>query len=65
MKKLKKELQYQYFLLKLKLRELKFKMFGVNRNFYCQSDIEGQRQCKFQCEHCKKYYKPLEGNLKN
>lgn len=27
---------------------------------YCQNQIEGQRMCKIQCDHCKEYYKPLE-----
>lgn len=32
---------------------------------YCQSQIEGNKFCKVQCEHCKLYYAPLENNLKN
>ena len=35
-------------------------LFGVSRAFYCQSEIEGDRKCTNQCEHCKEYYKPLE-----
>ena len=27
---------------------------------YCQSEIEGDRMCYSQCDHCKEYYKPLE-----
>ena len=27
---------------------------------YCQNEIEGQKKCKQQCDHCKTYYKPLE-----
>jgi hypothetical protein len=32
----------------------------VSKSFYCQRQIEGNRKCKKQCEHCKEYYKPLE-----
>ena len=35
-------------------------LFSVSRLFYCQSEIEGNRKCKHQCDHCKEYYKPLE-----
>lgn len=31
---------------------------------YCQSQIEGKKFCKIQCDHCKLYYSPLENNLK-
>lgn len=27
---------------------------------YCQSEIEDNGKCSIQCNHCKKYYKPLE-----
>lgn len=27
---------------------------------YCQRDIEGETMCVIQCEHCNKYYEPLE-----
>ena len=27
---------------------------------YCQNQIEVQRMCKIQCDHCKEYYKSLE-----
>ncbi len=27
---------------------------------YCQREIEGQTECETQCEHCNKYYEPLE-----
>ena len=30
------------------------------KQFYCQSQIEGERKCNSQCEHCGEYYKPLE-----
>jgi hypothetical protein len=32
----------------------------VSKSFYCQRQIEGNRKCKKQCDHCKDYYKPLE-----
>jgi len=35
-------------------------LFDVGSAFYCQADIEGQRICDNQCDHCKEYYKPLE-----
>jgi len=34
----------------------------TNIDFYCTSEIEGRRMCKYQCEHCKEYYAPLENN---
>jgi hypothetical protein len=36
------------------------RLFGVNRDFYCQREIERESKCTYQCEHCKEYYKPLE-----
>ena len=27
---------------------------------YCVEQIEGQKKCKVQCEHCALYYAPLE-----
>lgn len=30
---------------------------------YCKHEIEGNRKCTEQCDHCKTYYKPLEDNL--
>ena len=27
---------------------------------YCQSEIEGQKKCNYQCDHCNKYYKPIQ-----
>lgn len=47
-------------MLKRWLRELIFKIIGIDRNFYCQSEIEEERQCKYQCSHCKEYYKSLD-----
>lgn len=32
--------------------------------YYCQLQIEQDKWCKTQCDHCKKYYKPLEDELK-
>ena len=29
--------------------------------FYCQREIENESKCDEQCEHCREYYKPLEG----
>lgn len=57
---MKEEIQYQFEMLYRWIREQKLCLFGVNRIFYCQSDIEDKRKCKNQCEHCKEYYKPLE-----
>lgn len=54
------EIKYQIETFKRWIRETWFKLNGVNRYFYCQSDIECKRKCKIQCEHCKEYYKPLE-----
>lgn len=31
---------------------------------YCQSQIEGGKYCKQQCNHCKEYYAPLEEKQK-
>jgi hypothetical protein len=42
------------------MREQKLRLFGVNRDFYCQQEIERESKCTYQCEHCKEYYKPLE-----
>jgi hypothetical protein len=60
MNNLIKEIQYQYEMLCRWMREKKLRLFGINRDFYCQSQIEGNRKCKDQCEHCKEYYEPLE-----
>jgi hypothetical protein len=27
---------------------------------YCKSEIEGQKRCSVQCEHCNIYYKPIQ-----
>lgn len=54
------EIKYQFEMLYRWIREQKFKFMGIPRSFYCQSEIEGERKCKYQCEHCKEYYKPLE-----
>jgi MoaA/NifB/PqqE/SkfB family radical SAM enzyme len=32
--------------------------------YYCQLQIEQDKWCKIQCEHCKEYYKPLEEERK-
>ena len=32
--------------------------------YYCQLQIEQDKWCKVQCDHCKKYYKPLEQERK-
>ena len=43
------------------LKELWFKkILKLNRNFYCQEDIELRDKCKYECEHCKTYYSPLK-----
>ena len=35
-----------------------------NKQFmYCQSQIEGRKMCKTQCDHCKEYYKPLDKQI--
>lgn len=28
--------------------------------YYCKAEIEGQKSCPNQCNHCKEYYYPLE-----
>ncbi len=33
--------------------------------YYCQLQIEQDKWCATQCDHCKKYYKPLEEERKN
>ena len=39
----------------------KLKYFPQKETFkYCQSQIEGRKKCKTQCNHCKQYYKTLE-----
>ena len=42
------------------LRECKFRIMGISRKFYCQSEFEERYKCKYQCDHCEIYYKPLE-----
>lgn len=32
--------------------------------YYCQLQIEQDKWCKTQCDHCNKYYKPLEDERK-
>jgi hypothetical protein len=32
--------------------------------YYCQLQIEQDKWCKNQCDHCKTYYKPLEQERK-
>lgn len=32
--------------------------------YYCQLQIEQDKWCEIQCDHCKKYYKPLEEERK-
>jgi hypothetical protein len=32
--------------------------------YYCQREIEGESECKQQCNHCKEYYYPLEQERK-
>lgn len=54
------EIIYKLELLYRWIRENRLYFSGVYRGFYCQADIEGQRKCTHQCEHCKEYYKPLE-----
>jgi len=60
MKEILSEIKFQMETLTRYLRELKLKLLGINRSFNCQSDIEFERKCKNQCEHCKEYYKFLE-----
>jgi hypothetical protein len=54
------EIDYRFEMFKRRFIEFKLKSLGFKRNFYCQSEIEGNRKCKIQCYHCKIYYKPLE-----
>lgn len=60
MKKIIEEIQYQIEMLNRWMREKKLRLFGFTRAFYCQREIEGESKCKYQCEHCKEYYQPLE-----
>lgn len=46
------------------LREKWYGIIGIDRSFYCKSEIEGGRKCKYQCDHCNEYYKPLEEEWK-
>lgn len=32
----------------------------IHSDFCCQRQIEGQSKCTQQCDHCQKYYYPLE-----
>lgn len=57
------EIKYQYEILSRWIRERRLSLFGINRSFYCQSEIEGNRKCIDQCDHCQEYYKPLENNI--
>lgn len=42
-------------------RECGVEVVWTSLNYsYCQSEIEGDRKCYDQCDHCKEYYKPLE-----
>lgn len=54
------ELNYRFFNFRMNVREKYLKFKGVNRDFYCQCEIENGMQCTVQCEHCKSYYAPLE-----
>lgn len=45
------------------LREVYYKMIGIDRSFRCQSDIENHDKCKFQCSHCEAYYKPVDRKI--
>ena len=54
------EIKYQLYCFKLWKREVWLRLKGVDRNFYCQREIEFESQCIIQCDHCKEYYKPLE-----
>ena len=38
-----------------------FHKHDVGKSFYCQREIEDKEPCDIQCDHCKEYYKPLEG----
>lgn len=60
MRKIIKELQYQFITLNRWLREQKLRLLGINREFYCQREFEFQSKCDHQCDHCKEYYSPLE-----
>lgn len=53
------DLNIGYITVKVAKRKI-LRLFAISRAFYCQSEIEGNRKCINQCEHCKEYYKPLE-----
>ena len=42
---------------KLKNGSESFGLYDVSEWYHCQSEIEGNEECKEQCEHCKEYYK--------
>ena len=58
------EISYQWWRLRINLRELRLRLGGVDRKFYCQAEIESNSKCKVQCKHCRCYYKPLEEQYK-
>ena len=35
-------------------------ILGNKKRFHCQADEEHEERCLTQCDHCKKYYKPLD-----
>jgi hypothetical protein len=53
------EIRYQFETLLRWIREKKLILLGIKRKFDCQSQIEGNRKCKYECEHCKSYYSQL------
>lgn len=57
---IKEELEYKFEIFSNKLRELKFRILGISRLFYCQRECEYKSKCKYQCDHCEIYYRPLE-----
>jgi len=63
MKNLIEKTQYQFKMLNRWLREQKLRLLGIERMFYCQSEIEGDSKCIHQCDHCKEYYKPLSNKI--
>lgn len=54
------EIKYQFETFIRWITEKKLRLLGINRYFTCQSQVEGNRKCTYQCEHCKSYYKYLD-----
>lgn len=59
------EILFQFEMFKRWIRYWYFKSIGIKRDFYCQNHIEGNRQCKYECDHCREYYKLIARKSKS